>query len=304
MDLITIILPPTRPRHATNAWEALMADDDGNLEGDTAIFTFDMKVAEGDLCDIYRGTYNGRPAALKVSHGVDVNDLVEHEADVIRHLFPAEEANAGFLRYLSKLSYSFHNEREGKRINVFPWLGEHVSVADILKAYPAGIEYQNMVWMFKRGLEGLGYVHEKNVLHGAVLPPHLLIHPADHGAKLIDWSYAVTNANTRRNKVRAMSAPWRSFYAPEILAKEIPTAATDIYMLAKCMVALQGGDVTTNAMPDTTPEPIQRFLRECLSPMQHLRPNNAWDLVEKFNEVLRRVIGPPKYFKFEMPPKV
>ena len=45
--------------------------------------------------------------------------------------------------------------------------------------------------MWRRLLVGLGWAHRAGVVHGAVLPEHVLIHPAEHGLVLVDWCYSV-----------------------------------------------------------------------------------------------------------------
>ena len=44
-----------------------------------------------------------------------------------------------------------------------------------------------------------GEAHINGVIHGAVLPEHLLIHPEFHGLVLIDWTCAVTPGWARRS---------------------------------------------------------------------------------------------------------
>ena len=300
------------------------------------------RIGTGDLCDVYSATFteDGKdiPVAFKVAQSFEDNDLVEHEAKILKHLYPDDKADEKFYRYLCRLVDSFlmrGDSKRTRRVNVLHRLDEYHSVEDVHSRYPV-LDFRDAVWIFKRVLVGIGFVHKQRVVHGAVLPPHIMISPLNHGAKLIDWSYAVdlretdpkatdvvgaadpVNAWSRLMHkkpaadgpgpgcVKAISGPWRDFYAPEILEKRPVTPATDIYMAAKCMVYLVGGDPKTNVMPDTVPAPLRSFLASLLVANQARRPDNAWqDVHDELDGLLRRLVGPPSFRDFPpMPAKV
>lgn len=273
---------------------------------------------EGDFCTLHECAYEDRgvphKGVLKAAKNEKDNDLLGNETEILGLVFPASQQEVDHYRFLPRLVDSYFED--GRRVNVFPWYHEYLSLAQICRAYPKGIDYRDMVWMFKRILDGLGFVHERWVIHGAVTPSHVLIHPIEHGAKIIDWSYALNltpreepdeEGGGRRTAwahledddvveqnpyVKAISGPYRAFYPPEILAKEEPTAASDIYMAAKCAFAVVNDDV---------PKAIASFLSSCTEADPAKRPQNAWDAYEGFDDLLHRVIGKPKYRKFEMP---
>ncbi len=277
-------------------------------------------LTEGDICTLYLCSWtempeplkestrlsrwdiigdNNRPkntekkAVMKVCRNLSDNDLTQNEARIASLLYPLEQKDEGFYRYLCK-PLSFEVEI-AQPLLIFPYLENYISFEDILKTYPQGIDYRDMAWMLRRLLEAIGFVHRRGVVHGAVLPPHFMIHPVKHGGKLIDWSYAVTD----HASIKAISARWRDYYPSEVFAKRFPDARTDIYMAAKCAVALLGGNVKTNEMPDRVPKQIQTFLRSCLGEMPSSRPHSAWNLHDEFESVLFKLIGKPKYRKFQ-----
>lgn len=253
---------------------------------------------QGDICDLYACEHDGQPMLFKIAQSASDNDLVENESKVLAHLYPAGQKNEGFYRYLPQPIDGFVLKgKSNRRVNVLPWYKEHVSLAELIRLYPGGLDIRDAVWMFKRLLAGLGFVHSLGVVHGAVLPPHVLVHPVDHGAKLVDWCYSVHGAG----HVKAISAPYRALYAPEVLAKKQPTAATDIYMAAKCLVALVGGK--GSLMPDAVPTPIRAFVAGCLLEAPSKRPDNAWQLHEEFDELLARVIGKRAYRTLDLKPR-
>lgn len=242
---------------------------------------------------------SGEPALLKVLRAVPNQDLAENEALALGILVnrPTDNPNSGFARLVPYLlAQPF---RIGERwAHVMPFYEGFVSLQGVLEAFPKGLDYRDMVWMFKRSLAALGYAHSRGLIHGAVTPPHILVHPVDHGAKVIDWSYSVHSPKT---SIKAYSPAWKDYYAPEIFEKRFPAPGTDIYMLGKVMIALLGGNLATNTMPDAVPQEIQKLLTRCVHPSMSLRPLDAWDLHEELDRVLERLVGKPKYRRLEMP---
>jgi hypothetical protein len=90
---------------------------------------------------------------------------------------------------------------------VYRWRsGFQHTLADVKRAHPDGVDGRTAVWMWRRILELLAWLHASDVAHGAVLPEHVLVHPRDHGAVLVGWSRAaVGDAKLHPNDV-AMSA--------------------------------------------------------------------------------------------------
>jgi len=264
-------------------------------------YTVGKRFAQGDLCDLYESTYRAERVCFKIAQSAADNDLVENESRVLKKLSPAKQKEEKFYRYLPRCLDTFMfrgaGSAETRRVNVLTMLDGYRSLAEVHSVYPNGLDYRDVVWMLKRSLAGLGFIHSQGVVHGAIIPPHVMVHPTDHGAKIIDWSYAVEGDG----HVKALSKPYRAFYAPEILKKQKATSATDVYMLFKCVVSLLGGDVETGHMPETVPKPFLNFVSGCLIAAQARRPDDAWKLHEELDELLERLVGKPKYRPLVMP---
>jgi serine/threonine protein kinase len=279
----------------------------------TAKMTYELTklVTSGDLADLYACTFKheGKEVSgiLKVSQSPADNDLVENEAKTLTEMYPMKQVDEKFYRYLPKFYDSFMlrgPSKTNRRVTVIQRVDGYYSLAEIMKEYPKGVDYRDAVWMFKRVLAGIGFVHkQKDVVHGALVPTHILVHPTEHGAKIVDWCYSVRQAKSAANHVKALSKPYKAFYAPEILDKKPPTPQTDLFMVAKCMVALLGGNIATNQMPATVPKQFQAFLGSCLLPAQHRRPDDAWSLHEDLDKLLSQLVGKPKYRPLFMPPR-
>ena len=124
-------------------------------------------------------------------------------------------------------------------------------------------------------------------MHGAVFEEHVLIHPGEHGVVLVDWCYSVAPGGT----VPAVVARHRDAYPPEVLAKEPATPATDIFMATGLMLRL---------IKDP-PARMRRFAAGCRFYAPRLRPQDAWQLLAEFDELLEDLYGPRRFRPFALP---
>ena len=162
-----------------------------------------------------------------------------------------------------------------------------VSLAEVGNAYPGGIDTRDAAWMWRRLLTGLGWAHRAGVVHGAVLPEHVLIHPGEHGLVLVDWCYSVTPGGI----IPALVTRRRADYPPEVPAKQPATAATDLFMATGLMLRL---------IKDP-PAAVRRFAAGCRYDAPRMRPQDAWRLLEEFDELLADLYGPRRFRAFAMP---
>jgi serine/threonine protein kinase len=175
----------------------------------------------------------------------------------------------------------------------------YVSLAEVLRAYPSGLAAADAAWMFNRILTALGVAHSQGIVHGAVVPAHVLVRPADHNGMLIDWCYSVPAGEP----LKAISPPYAADYPPEVHARQPATPATDLYMAARCMTRLLGGHAATLELPKSVPRPIRALLSACLLPAIQRRADDAWQVFEDFHAILGRLYGPPQFRPFVMPVK-
>lgn len=248
----------------------------------------------GELCDVYKATRSDKagehPAAFKVARSPADNDLVKAEAEALKKLRPKGSKEEGHYRYFTPLLDSFEVASAGtrRRANVMPWIDGHCSLAEVKKAYPGGLDFRDAAWMFRRTLSALGFAHRQGIVHGAVIPEHVLICPETHGAKLVDWCYSVELGRPLKAYVAARKAT----YPPEVFRKEPFTSSADIFMAARTIFGL--------LKPDTPAEVI-RFLRGCVLMVPKARPQDAFALNEEFAALLAELVGPRKFRPFEMP---
>ncbi len=266
--------------------------------------------AQGDLCNLYpcTHTFDGKEAAaiFKVARQPGDNDLVENEATTLKNLASSPEYKQ-FHTYVPQLvdtfGYRDPSSSGPRRVNVLAFAeGQYSSLVDVRASYTQGIQPKDMAWMWRRLLIALGFAHTCGIIHGAVLPSHVLLQPEQHGLVLIDWSYAVSNPTTG-DYIPAIVTEYQAWYPQEVLSKEPPSPGTDLYMGAMCMIYLLGGDPVTGAMPESTPKRIQSFFRGVVLKKPSQRPQDALALLDEFTDLIQRLWGPRTFREFSMPKK-
>ncbi len=262
-------------------------------------YSGDEPPLHGDLCELFPCSVATGRVLLKVARSSRNNDLLKAEARSLRRL-ERELAGERIRAHFPTLIEQFRlRDTDGatRQVNVLRAEDDYVTLADILRAYPRGVDAADAAWMFNRVLAALGVVHDLGIVHGAVTPAHVLIRPADHNGMLIDWCYS----GLAGARLKAMSPPYAADYPPEIQAREPVTPATDVYMAARCMLRLLGGSTASSSLPPAIPKPIGALLRACLLPSPLRRANNAWQIFEDFQEILERLYGSPTFRPFALP---
>jgi serine/threonine protein kinase len=269
-------------------------------------YKISARLEPGDFCDIYLGRQGRKRVVLKVPRHPRNNDLCLNESNIMRWFREeSEEKDKPAMRYVTRMTDTFEMRQGGvvKRANAFEYHEGYFSLAEVCQQYPEGLDVRDAAWMWNRLLSALLVTHQAGLVHGAVLPAHFLIcpagtdHPNCHDGVLIDWSYAV-KANGSAI-VKAISPKYRDFYPPELLTKKPADLRMDIYMAARCMIALLGGTMPGD-LPKTVPREVVGLLKTCLLSQRH-RPESTYELYKEFGVVLTQLYGKRKYRPFNMP---
>ena len=265
-------------------------------------YALEDTIGSGDIAEICRSG----DAVLKIPRSEKLNDLMENETSILRHLWKEGEPEDKHRRYLPNLIDTFKtDEKKPRHVNVFVHLKNFFSFEQIRKAHLAtDLRFEHGVWMFNRILECLDYLHAKKVIHGGIIPPHVMVYssennkdPFTHGAKLIDFTGSVPTDG----RISVVSSSWKTFYPPEVFEKKPATPATDIYMAVKSLIYVLGGNPETNLLPGDVPIYLIKFLRACVEAKPAQRPKDAWGLHEELEGLMLRNFGPKKYIHFDMP---
>lgn len=242
----------------------------------------------GDIANLYEH----QRGLVKIARDPADNDLMDREAAALRRLQAGGDAR--FRPYVPALvECQRHRDPDSgaeRRANVLGRLDGFETLAGVRAAYPGGLDARDAAWMWRRLLVAAGFAHRAGVIHAAVLPEHVLIHPAQHGLVLIDWCYAITGPGGFAAAVPARYADW---YPAEVVhGRRPPGPDLDIWLATRCMTQLIG---------DPIPAPLASFARGCTLPNPDYRPADAWRLLAELDTVLTRLYGPRKFRPFTMP---
>jgi hypothetical protein len=255
------------------------------------------RLAAGDGTDVYLATIMdaaqvapGAHYLLKVARVREANDHLETERRALAKLAGAA-GNTTYRHYFPELVDSFPTaDRPARRINVFRFAPAFHTLEEVNAQHPA-LDGRHLAWIFKRLLTALGFAHRQHLIHGAVLPCHALIHAQSHGLQLVGWGQSITAGQ----RIRCVSSRYRDWYPAEVHERCEAGPATDLFLAARCIVYLAGGDPRTNWMPDTVPPAMRRFLSTCLLESARMRPTEAWAVLDDFDQLLHTLYGPPKF---------
>jgi hypothetical protein len=258
-------------------------------------YTLEHKLAAGDLCDVHLAAGGDDRFVIKIPRVDDrlARSLLNKEMAILWEL-THRVGNDHYRLYFPRPEELIAANDGSSRANVFAWRDGFFTAGEIVTRYPEGLDGRHLAWMFKRILAALGFVHRQGWIHGAVTPPHLLFHAEEHGLQLIDWIHAVRPGEP----IPLVPAEFKEWYPSESRIAAEP--ASDIYLAAKSMVHLAGGDASRNTIPDHVPRPMRLFLEACLLASPRMRPRDAWELHAEFDELLGELYGSPQYIRLSM----
>jgi hypothetical protein len=274
--------PADRPA-ATEAFTRLMTLWQGRSGVTIGRYRVGVAAHRGDLANLYEVG----DALLKLVRDPADSHLLEREAWALRAL--ARDGDPRYLPYVPRLVETLRHRDAAsgaeRRVNVLATAtGGLRSLVEVAHAYPDGLDPRDAAWMWRRLLVALGFAHRAGLVHGAVVPDHVLIQPGEHGLVLVDWCYAVAPGEPGTVINRHSDR-----YPPEITTRVGP--GTDIAMAAHCMTDLMG---------DRAPKPLRAFADGCRSPRLRQRPDDAWRLLAELDDTLHRLYGPRTFRPFTL----
>ena len=259
-------------------------------------------IARGELSDVYlarRARWPTERVLLKVLRDSQNAALLEHEWEVLEQLqdSSAQGAASFTLRLPQPVARGqfTHGPHAGRHVLALRWTSGFVHTFEAVRsAWPSGIPPGVSVWMWRRILESLSFIHRSGFVHGAVLPPHLLVQHHEHGVKLVGFACAQRQGNA----LRALPARFESFYPEHLLRSRLLTPEADLEMSARCIAAVLGGDPSRGTVPATVPAALAALVRQVATGGWR---QEAWTLREHVGEVGRAAFGPPSFHPLEMP---
>jgi serine/threonine protein kinase len=266
---------------------------------------FSVTTQETKWCDIatcYRATassVNGakQESFVKLARQRVDNDLMAAEANALELLWSGDPKRAMFFPKLIE-TFGVRTPAQQVRANALEWLDGFVNLERVRAAYPGGIDPLDMAWMWRRILWALDYAHGKHLVHGAVFPQNILIHPSQHGVILADWCYSSLKRGAIYLPLKAIVAVRRDWYPSEVLAKQPATPSLDIVLAARSMVYLMNGNPVTGALTTAAPVEMRTYFANAVQFNSSMTKDAATAAIQ-FDELLVRLGKPfhPRVFR-------
>ena len=160
-----------------------------------------QSLGTGQISQVYLARRMGAQPLLvtiKLSSSPKSEELYAREARILRELQQLDPEGAG--SYYSRLlpEVIAHGAVEGNPAGQALVLrhpsGFWGSLAALNERFASGIDPRHSVWIWRRILDILNFIHDRGWSHGDVRPEHALVNPHDHGVLLIGWSAAKKGA--------------------------------------------------------------------------------------------------------------
>lgn len=265
----------------------------------------EQQIAQGDISDVYSGKLARWPtelAILKILRDDKDIDRFDNEWNALQALHRSEARGADSFTLLlpqpilhGKISPGLF---EGRRASIFRRIpGFRHTLEDVIRAYPQGIPPQASIWMWRRILEVLSFVHASGMVHGAVTPAHLLIQENEHGMRLVGYGCSGKTGG----KLRSIPRDLESFYPGSKRTPLKLTPQLDLIMSARCITAALGGDPAAVSVPKDVPAPLADILRRIAQGDPDAPGEDAWRVREELGMLADQVFGPPRFIPIAMP---
>jgi serine/threonine protein kinase len=149
------------------------------------------------------------------------------------------------------------------------------SLAAVCSHYPQGLDARHSVWMWRRMLEVLGFVHAQGWCHGDVRPEHALVHPRDHGVRLIGWADAHAAASAK-------------------------DCAQDVQYSARTIRVLLTGALAATGVPRSVPAPLADLLAQAGDDAAFCQQHGALGMDTLLKAAALKAFGAPQFVPFAL----
>lgn len=159
-------------------------------------------LGSGGISQVYLARRIGEQpflATIKVSSSPDAAASYAREAEVLRELQASQSGAASIYaaqRLPEVITQGPVAGGASKQALVLRHpIGYWGSLAALSERFSNGIDPRHAVWIWRRLLDVLHFLHAQGWSHGDVRPEHALVHVQDHGVRLIGWASAKRNAS-------------------------------------------------------------------------------------------------------------
>jgi serine/threonine protein kinase len=235
------------------------------------------RVGSGEISQVYTARRAGTLpflATIKISSAPSAAERYSREARALRELQASDGGSVGayFSQRLPEVVTQGPVEGAiGQQALVLRHpTGFWGSLESLNERYPQGIDPRHAVWIWRRILDVLSFVHRQGWSHGDVRPEHALVHPRDHGIRLIGWESAQAGA-TRKNQ------------------------GADLSRSARVIVVLLCGANGTGVVPDLVPTGLAQLVARAGQDEAFCCDQGAQGLDALLKSEAKAAFGPPSF---------
>jgi hypothetical protein len=172
--------------------------------------------------------------------------------------------------------------------------GFYYTFEDVLHAYPQGIPPRASIWIWRRILEVLFFIHNSGMVHGAVLPSHLLTQENEHGILLVGYG----SAGRLGDKYHIIPDRFKSFHELSKGLNSTLSPELDLAMSARCVMYVLGGNPETGSLPTGVPKRLADVIRQIAFGNSG---EDAWSIREELGTIADEVFGAAQFIPIVMP---
>lgn len=295
------LVPASRFHDAYQAWNAPHNHAASVLTIDDTHWAIERFLAEGEISDLYTGRRARWPTelvTLKLLRESGHAPAFENEWKSLELLHASEAKGAsvyrGLLPQLVRHGWLSDGDFSGRHASIFRRKpGFRFTFEDVRAAYPQGIPPQASVWVWRRLLEMLSFIHNSEMVHGAVLPAHLLVQDNEHGIYLVGYSRCA-KPGAHLSTIPSGFEDYYSGTAPS--GGLVPKS--DLIMSARCLLYLLGGEPARASLPESVPAPLAELVIHTANGDWSA---DAWALRQELGTLADRVFGEPRFNPIIMP---
>ena len=232
-------------------------------------YTLGPIIGSGDVADCYLDDL--KDVVIKVSREADGLKSIKREYDLLQSIqttgiycncipVPLEQLAIKDTVKKGVAIYGYHKTYTLREI-----VTEHHNISP-----------RHIVWMFRRLMTCLGYIHQQGLCHGAVTPENIVFSVEQHTGGLVGY----THAQKIGKRLVSGSANYIAWYPDNKTAKPY----IDTSMAARSLLDL------TNL-----PQPIERLLRSML-----VSSCDAFEMNDEMGRVACEVYGKPTFLPLTM----
>ena len=181
------------------------------------------------------------PERVAIKLARDGANALAAEADVLRRLQDLDEPSSAYFSQRLPQFVAFgttdgFGEPRDALVTRQP-VGTWGTLADVLAHHPNGLrDPRHAVWLWRRVLEVLAYLHGANWTHGDLRASHWLVNPGDHGVLLTGWARARRGGSAAQDLVQSAWTVRALLHGdsdgPPPLAASVPAPLADLLRAA------------------------------------------------------------------------